>query len=442
MAVAFMASLATAVPDGAPELGHLRAISADLKFLMGENDLPLRLQARIAQKGYTTMALFSVMAAGRPELEALAKRSFLLAADAVGLTPDQVDLVEISTTKLVAAWMEAKQRFEEHNKLNSASRASNLPMIIPKSVLVGLRGRFEALHGRISDKIFPCAHVIELRLEEVEEGTLSATPLEEVICVELGQDSFSSDNVSIHGVRFRKAPKAIAAPKNTEELRTRFKTLAIAFVLSSFKHTSTLWLRTVSMEIFAEYVEYLLSEHVAGYLLDQDELNVKATWTTVLGYDLAMRKHMVRSITYPPHLDFAAALRLAMLDPVVRERHFITPTALLTAAAAGSRKRPQPDTERGEGHKKPKGAKRKGDGKGKKGKAEKEDKGDQEAAWLAKKISHTPDKKPICGFYNRARGCTRDGCTWIHICNRCLGAHPATSPGCPLRKGAEVEAEL
>ncbi|CAE8592677.1 unnamed protein product [Polarella glacialis] len=327
---------------------------------MGENVLPLRLQAKIAQKGYTSMALFSVMAAGRVELEARAVRSFLLDPAATSLTPDQVDLVEITTAKLVAAWMEAKQRFEEHNKLNSASRASNLPMIIPKALLVSLRGRFEALHGRISDKVYPCAHMVEVRIEEVEEGTLSATPLEEVICVELGQDTFSSDSVSIHGVRFRKAPKAIAAPKNTEELRTRFKTLAMAFVLSSFKHTSTLWLRTVSMEAFAEYVEYLLSEHVASYQLDQDELSLKATWSTALGYDLAMRKRMVRSITYPPHLDFAAAMKQAMQDPVVRERRFITPTALITAATAasghrGKRLSPADTFVPDRGNKKPKG---------------------------------------------------------------------------------------
>jgi hypothetical protein len=428
MAAAFIGALLLPIPDGAPELGQLNALSADLRFILGENDLPLRLQAKVAQKGYKSMALFSVMAADRAGLEALAVRSFMLDPALVGLTPDQIDLVEISTTKLIASWMEAKQRFEEHNKLTSASRASNLPMIIPKSLLVSLRGRFEALHGRISDKVYPCAHMVELRIEEVEEGTLSATPLEEVICVELGQDTFSSDNVSVHGVRFRKAPKAISAPKTTEELRLRFKTLAIAFVLSSFKHTSTLWLRTVSMEIFAEYVEYLLSEHVAGYQLDQDELQAKATWSTVLGYDLAMRKHMVRSITYPPLSDFATAMRAAMADPVVRERHFITPTALLTAAGAASRfgKRPAPEDAWAQ-EKAVK--KKKGKGKGKEDKVQKAPAADNNT-----RIQQTPDKKRICGFFNR-KGCKVENCTWAHVCNRCMGAHPASDKVCPLFRG-------
>ena len=137
-----------------------------------------------------------------------------------------------------------------------------------------------------------------MRLEEVEEGTLTATPLEEVICAEQGADSYSSDALSVHGVRFRKAPKAIPAPKNGEELRARFKTLAIAFVIASFKHSSCLWLKTATLEVFAEYVEHLLCEHVANFQLDREELSVKATWATVLNYDLHMRMHAVRSILY------------------------------------------------------------------------------------------------------------------------------------------------
>ena len=50
--------------------------------------------------------------------------------------------------------------------------------------------------------------------------------------------------------------------------------------------------------VFAEYVEHLLSEHVANFQLDREELSVKATWATVLDYDLHMRMHAVRSILY------------------------------------------------------------------------------------------------------------------------------------------------
>jgi hypothetical protein len=65
--------------------------------------------------------------------------------------------------------MAASAWFEESNKLTSVSRASNLPIVIPKAMLVTLRKRFENLHSRVSDKIYPCAYILEMRLEEVEE---------------------------------------------------------------------------------------------------------------------------------------------------------------------------------------------------------------------------------------------------------------------------------
>lgn len=426
MADIFLAAMLAPILAGDPALAHISAISPDLAFIMGEYDLPDRLQARIAEKGYIKIYSFAMMAADRAGVLALASRSFLLNPAFANLPADLVDLAEINLVRLVAAWMAATSRFEESNKLASVSRASNLPIVIPKAMLVTLRNRFEALHGRTSDKIYPCAYMLELRLEEVEEGTLSATPLEEVICVELGADTYSSDALSAHGVRFRKAPKAIAVPKNGEELRTRFRTLSIAFVVAGFKHTSCLWLRTASMLVFSEYVEYLLSEHVANFQLDREELSVRATWATVLGYDLHMRKHAVRSILYD-NLDFAAAMHLAMKDPGVRERHFTTPTALLTAAENRGTKRTSEDKHGGGDKHTDKG---KGKGKGKtKTKSKDGHKGTADIKYLV-----TPDKKAICSNFNRTKGCSRAECGYVHACNRCFGAHSSSDKSCPKWK--------
>ena len=241
MAEVFLNTLLDPIPQTVPaaqETIHIQALSADLAFILGEYELPLRLQARISEKGYTQIYSFAMMAADRAGVLALAARSFLLNPALPDLAQDLVDRAEINSVRLLASWMAASARFEESNKLASVSRASNLPVVIPKAMLVALRKRFENLHNRVSDKIYPCAYMLEMRLEEVEEGTLTATPLEEVICAEQGADSYSSDALSVHGVRFRKAPKAIPVPTNGEELRARFKTLTIAFVIASFKQCS------------------------------------------------------------------------------------------------------------------------------------------------------------------------------------------------------------
>ena len=77
-------------------------------------------------------------------------------------------------------------------------------------------------------------------------------------------------------------------------------------------------------------MEHLLSEHVADFQLDREELSVKATWATVLDYDLHEDARSQVDTVQRPRL--ASAMTQAMSDPTVRERHFTTPTALLTTA--------------------------------------------------------------------------------------------------------------
>ena len=83
------------------------------------------------------------------------------------------------------------------------------------------------------------------------------------------------------------------------------------------------------------YTEFLLSDQCAGFALDQEGISVAASWTTVLNYDLAMRKCMARSILFDCK-DFVTAMQEAMTDLVVRTRYFIAPTAILAGASGRS----------------------------------------------------------------------------------------------------------
>ena len=170
-----------------------------------------------------------------------------------------------------------------------------------------------------------------MRLAEVEEGTLTATPLEEVICAEQGADSKFSDALSVHGVRFRKAPKAIPVPTNGEELRARFKTLTIAFVIASFKQCSC----PLAQDCLSRGLRGICgtpSQRARGQLptgsggtLSEGHLGN--------GARLRSTHEDARSQIYTvqrPRL--ASAMTQAMSDPTVRVRHFTTPTALLTTA--------------------------------------------------------------------------------------------------------------
>lgn len=98
--------------------------------------------------------------------------------------------------------------------------------------MVGLRQRFEREHGRASDSIFPCTALVEKRLEEVEEGSVAAQLLSDVICVAKAVDEVISIPEAGTGIAVRRIPKSIAMLTNTEELRCRLRTLGISFVLA------------------------------------------------------------------------------------------------------------------------------------------------------------------------------------------------------------------
>ena len=174
-------------------------------------------------------------------------------------------------------------------------------------------------HTRVSDKIYPCASLLEKRMKEVEEGGITAPPLTEVISIENSDDEQIqlSDNGSCF--RIRKAPEAIPP--------------SIAYTIVGYKHSSRLWLRTSTHDVWLNYTDYLLSDQVASYNLDTDGCSIKAAWKTVLEYDMGMRKLACRKITFDGQ-DFKTAIEFAMNDLQCRERYFVTPTALINASLA------------------------------------------------------------------------------------------------------------
>ena len=419
MAAVLLASLGTALT--AAEQVVLNTISSDLQFLLSEHEVPERIQLLLAVRGYKTMMTFSVWADDRPGIRAEIIRSVVNPAEA-GLDAAQSSAASLIVSQLLSAWILAGRRVDEEVRVSAESKLLRLPAVLSRVSLISLRQRFELENGRISDLIYPCAAMLEKRLEEIEEGTFQAQALSEVISVDLAGDEHSVISEVGLSVKVRKQPKAIALPSSTEELRQRFKTLAITFVLAGYKHGTRTWLRTATLETFRDYVEHLLGEEVAAFHLDQEGLAVRASWTTVLNYDMAMRKLATRHILYDND-DFKTALDKATKDLSCRERYFITPTAML-AATAGKPKQTQVEAG-GKGNKGKQGVERtivkqkgqkgqggKGAGKGGKGK---------KGTKITTPIKKTPDGRSICGYHNTTAGCNLGAsCRFVHICNVCF----------------------
>ena len=371
------------------------------------------------------MTMFSVFADDRAALRTIIRTEIVNPAEA-GLTAAQSSSASLIVNQLVASWMAATQKTAEDVRVTADAKALRLPAMISRTHLIALRKRFETDNGRVPDSIFPCAALLEKRFEEIEEGILTAQPLSEIISVELSVDEHTEIDLGSN-VRVRKAPKAIALPNTTEEFRNRMKTLAISFVLASYKHGSRVWLKTATMRCFAEYTDYILSDQVALFHLDQEGVSVHASRQTVLIYEHAMRKATCRSVLYDS-LDFETALKAAQRDLNIKERFFISPTAILSAngkrrpaaAIAGVPPIPVISNKRRKAAERvarnksgsSKGPPSSGSGGKGKGKSKSEN-------------PKTPDGRLICGFYNKAAGCKKEGCTWVHVCSRCYQNHPA-----------------
>ena len=420
MASAFLASMS--VPLTPAQETALSELSSELRFLMSENDLPEIVQLRLRTLGHKTMPLFSVLADTRQQVRDLVTRDIVDAGE-VGLTVLEVQQAKLISNQVVATWLVASQRLVEEIRISTDNRALRLPMVLSRPVLLSLRQRFEQEKGRTSDHLYPCSSLIERVLEEIEEGTFTALALTEVVSCECSSEESTSLQEVGTVVRIRKNAKPVPLPVNTEELRRRFKTLGIVYYIARFKHTSRLWLRTSTLDTWLEYCEWLLGEDVWGFRLDQEGLQVQTSWTTMLQYDLHIRKLACRKVLFD-QMDFQTALDSAREDLPLRARWFITPTAILasTSSSSSSFKRPLPEhvetikkgVEPTISKKKQKLQKFK-EGKG----AKKAEKGKGKGGKNRSQFQKTPDGRLVCNFFNSSAGCQRQGCTFVHVCSKC-----------------------
>ena len=387
--------------------------------------MPQRIQLELVGLNYKSLTTFGLMAEDSAGFRAAIKSDLLDTAEA-GLAIADIRMARLYSTQLVAAWLSASKRVAEEIRVTTDSKALRLPTMLTALILLNLRKRYEVDHGRITDHVWPCAALIERHMDQVEEGHYVPIPLTEVVSLEKCSDEHTTLTEIGANVRVRKSPKSIALPSSTEELRTRFETLAITFEVVAYKHVTRLWLKTATAAFFLTYVKYLLSDEVSNSQHDTEGISVTATWATVLSYEFQMRKLAARSILYDG-MDFAAAMTLAMKDLNCKERWFITPTAINSAMRKPKPGKQDWDSSRGGKDKGGKGDKKrkadskggkggKGEGKGKGKNAQKQGKSSGKLVW-----KQTPDERYICAYHNTTTGCTKgDSCPYLHICQKCL----------------------
>jgi len=226
------------------------------------------------------------------------------------------------------------------------------------------------------------------------------------------------------------------------------------WLIAKIKFPNKAWLQTVTPQLFVNYIDHLLGEHIWGLHVRGPGGVILASpqWAQLLEYEFRVRKAMSRTIN--EGADFSTALVHAMNCPITRDRYFTSPAAMSSSLrlpptsgppllqqtatqdwsawapptpwAPGSARQlkkmlkawGKPGGKKGDGKgKKGDGKGKKGGGKGKKGKG----KSDGPAS--------TPDGRAICFNFNNKRTCRAD-CGYVHVCRYCLGTLPAADCSC------------
>eukprot|EP00971_Amphidinium_carterae_P346331 6487712-Amphidinium_carterae.1 len=388
--------------------------ASELKYVFDERSIPVDLQTRIIDAGYISTNLFAAYAETRSELRENLIADFPLDTKVEGLSSAECRERRLNCARLVDAWDVCKRRCDEVVRRQAEQRASRAPITLPKGSLLEMRRAYEEKFEPVDDKVWPSSDLLERRFEEIEENAVQAEPLSSVVPVsDAPSDQLDAVVDSTGALRVKRTSHKLPLPGNSEQLRTRLRTLALSFQVARARHPTRAWLATTSESVWRSHVDYVLGDRVFGFEHEYSGMSFRPEWSTVLRYELEIRKLALYKVMLQG-IDLAAALLLARQCSETRERYFTTQVALSAVARATKRSIPQAAD--------PKKAPRKG-AKGSKGK------GKSQPSRPFHKHALTADKKKICFSYNSVAGCTRQGCQFAHVCTSCLGSHPLPQCG-------------
>ena len=309
----------------------LATAGADIRFLFDRKGVDAGFAVKLYSIGITSVELFAVFAKDQGDLEDILKRNFDI---------DSADILSrVNISKIVVAWLAAKTRAQKQTEQDGDCEVRRVPRDIPLTSVAAMYSAFELAHWQLDDKQKPARSYLERKLDEVEKGELRAEPLEEVVSVEEDDPDMLRTEWKPDGqLRAVRVGTKVSLPVGPEELRKRLALLGTTLMFAGYQQAHKAYLQGLTPQVFVEYVEYLLGDHVwklasrgAGGTIVSSP-----SWSLLLSYEHAIRKKMVQLVNKGQTIK--EGLRLAMEDPVTKERFFTTP--LCVEAVSG--KRPAP----------------------------------------------------------------------------------------------------
>ena len=225
--------MATALPDGVSEadaLDHLdKKVSSDLVHIFQECGVPLGLQYKLTQH-FQNVKRFSTYADSRAEVRTALKDDHELEAT------NQVTRAAVAS--VVSAWETSKEFAHKESELRAEARMLGVHRPVTQTEKQAMRLAFESAHGSLEEAFEPSDDYISAKLEEIENGEVTASPLSEVTSKKRVRTMGIQTTVDTGGhVRIVKQRNKGVMPSHTEELRTvlRVEGNAWTMLASKFK---------------------------------------------------------------------------------------------------------------------------------------------------------------------------------------------------------------
>ena len=236
----------------------LKTVAADLRFILGRNEVSEEIQLALYRQKITTVQKFSSFFRSEDDLVRVLADSFNTDAAAGLAQRAQVAAVMVS-------WRESATKVKRQAEVAAEMDTRDWAKPIPSSDYIILRNSYQSVYGVMEDKVTPSKEYLEKKLQELEQGELRAENLTEVV----SRDEVDPDVMiplldSRGNFSIKKGSSTVALPTGPEQLRKRLSVMQNALLMLKLKYTGRDELADVEKEGFERYKDYLLGDFCWG----------------------------------------------------------------------------------------------------------------------------------------------------------------------------------
>ncbi|CAE7858370.1 unnamed protein product, partial [Symbiodinium necroappetens] len=202
-------------------------VSSDLVHIFQECGVPLGLQYKLTQN-FQSVKRFSTYADSRADVRAALRDDHSLEATS--------QVTRAAVASVVSAWETSKEYAHKESELRAEARMLGVHRPVTQTEKQAMRIAYEAAHGTLEEAFEPSDDYISAKLEEIENGEITASALSEVTSKRRVRTMGIQTTVDTGGhVRIVKQRNKGVMPTHTEELRTVLRVEGNAWTMLAAK---------------------------------------------------------------------------------------------------------------------------------------------------------------------------------------------------------------